>query len=47
VPLKRAGLRRAAPDDARHYADPLPNNRGIPTVPAKRQLSIARLRYCE
>jgi hypothetical protein len=35
------------PDDARNYADPLPNNRGIPTVPAKRQLSIARLRYCE
>jgi hypothetical protein len=35
------------PDDARNYAEPLPNNRGIPTVPAKRQLSIARLRYCE
>jgi hypothetical protein len=35
------------PDDARNYTEPLPNNRGIPTVPAKRQLSIARLRYCE
>lgn len=35
------------PDDARNYAEPLPNNRGIPTVPVKRQLSFARLRYCE
>lgn len=35
------------PDDARNYAAPLPNNRGIPSVPAKQQLSIARLRYCE
>jgi hypothetical protein len=35
------------PDGARNYTEPLPNNRGIPTVPAKQQLSIARLRYCE
>ena len=35
------------PDDERNYAQPLPNNRGIPMVPAKRRLSVARLRYCE
>ena len=35
------------PDDARNYAEPLPNNRGVPTVPTKRRLSVARLRYCE
>jgi hypothetical protein len=35
------------PDENRNYAEPLPNNRGIPTVAAKRQLSLARLRYCE
>lgn len=35
------------PDDARNYAEPLPNIRGIPNLPAKRRLSIARLRYCE
>jgi hypothetical protein len=34
-------------DEARDFAEPLPNNRGIPTVPPKQQLSIARLRYCE
>lgn len=35
------------PDRTRNYEDPLPNTRGVPNVPAKRQLSIARLRYCE
>lgn len=35
------------PDDARDYARPLPNDNGIPSVPAKRRVSIARLGYCE
>jgi hypothetical protein len=35
------------PDDMRNYAQALPNNRGVPSVPAKHSLSVARLRYCE
>jgi hypothetical protein len=35
------------PDAKRNCAEPLPNDRGIPRVEPKRQLSIARLRYCE
>ncbi|MET0387663.1 MAG: hypothetical protein ABW321_16960 [Polyangiales bacterium] len=35
------------PDDSRNYAAPLTTSNGVPNVPVKRTVGIARLRYCE
>jgi hypothetical protein len=35
------------PDDTRNYDAPLAGDRGIPSVPSRHRVSIARLHYCE